>query len=96
MREFFPDTFRTSYRQKARWRLGIAFQGWGSMGWRGSLATKYFLFRDRKGIVTSIVAVLAYGGAAPFLIFLAAEKLASISSPACMAGSRGSCPCPGW
>lgn len=75
VREFFPDTFRTSYRQKARWGLGIAFQGWGSMGWRGSLATKYFLFRDRKGIVTSIVAVLAYVVAAHFLIFLAAEKL---------------------
>lgn len=75
VREFFPDTFRTSYRQKARWALGIAFQGWRLMGWRGNLATKYFLFRDRKGIVTSIVAVLAYVVAAHFLICLAAEKL---------------------
>ncbi len=75
VREFFPDTFRTSYRQKARWALGIAFQGWRSMGWRGNWATKYFLFRDRKGIVTSLVAVMAYVVAAHFLIFMGAEKL---------------------
>ncbi|WP_084704733.1 glycosyl transferase family protein [Beijerinckia mobilis] len=60
VREFFPDTFRTSYRQKARWTLGISFQGWREIGWRGSLATKYFLYRDRKGLVTSLVVVLAY------------------------------------
>ncbi|MFG1345081.1 glycosyl transferase family protein [Xanthobacter autotrophicus DSM 431] len=75
VREFFPDTFRTSYRQKARWTLGIAFQGWRHSGWEGNWATKYFLFRDRKGIVTSIVAVLAYVVAAHFLLIYGAEKL---------------------
>lgn len=75
VREFFPDTFRTSYRQKARWSLGISFQGWSQIGWRGSLAAKYFLFRDRKGIITSIVAVLAYVVAAHFLIIYAASSL---------------------
>lgn len=75
VREFFPDTFRTSYRQKARWALGIAFQGWKELGWRGTLAAKYFLFRDRKGVVTSVVAVLAYVVAAHFLLILAAESL---------------------
>ena len=46
VREYFPDTFRTAYRQKARWTLGIGLQGWSQVGWEGSLATKYLLFRD--------------------------------------------------
>ncbi|MCQ9425571.1 glycosyl transferase family protein [Pseudomonas sp. LJDD11] len=60
VREFFPDTFRTAFRQKARWTLGIGLQGWEQMGWSGSLANRYLLFRDRKGIVTSFVSILAY------------------------------------
>ena len=50
VREYFPSTFKTAYRQKARWTLGICFQGWQQVGWSGSLATKYLLFRDRKGV----------------------------------------------
>ncbi|KFF85218.1 glycosyl transferase family protein [Pseudomonas syringae] len=60
VREFFPDTFRTAFRQKARWTLGIGLQGWEQMGWTGSLANRYLLFRDRKGVVTSFVSILAY------------------------------------
>ncbi|MGR7994907.1 glycosyl transferase family protein [Xanthobacter sp. ZOL 2024] len=78
VREFFPDTFRTSYRQKARWALGIAFQGWQYMGWRGSLANKYFLLRDRKGVVTSIVTVLAYVLAVLFLVIYFGSELGFI------------------
>ena len=60
VREFFPDTFRTAFRQKARWTLGIGLQGWEQMGWSGSLANRYLLFRDRKGIVTAFVSIIAY------------------------------------
>lgn len=60
VREYFPDNFRASYRQKARWVLGIGLQSWETLGWRGSLATKYLLARDRKGIVTSFVSIIAY------------------------------------
>lgn len=60
VREFFPDTFRTAFRQKARWTLGIGLQGWEQMGWNGSLANRYLLFRDRKGIVTAFVSIIAY------------------------------------
>ena len=60
VREFFPDTFRTAFRQKARWTLGIGLQGWEQIGWSGSLADRYLLFRDRKGIVTSFISILAY------------------------------------
>jgi len=28
IREYFPNTFHTAYRQKARWTLGIGLQGW--------------------------------------------------------------------
>lgn len=59
-RELFPGTFRTAYRQRARWIIGIAFQGARRLGWKGSLATKYMYLRDRKGTVTSLVTILAY------------------------------------
>lgn len=60
VREYFPDTIRTAYRQKARWTLGIGLQGWQQIGWTGSLPNRYLLFRDRKGIITSFVSILAY------------------------------------
>ncbi|WP_026096738.1 glycosyl transferase family protein [Ideonella sp. B508-1] len=75
VREFFPDTFRTAYRQKARWTLGIGFQGWALVGWRGSLATKYLLYRDRKGLITSFVAILAYALALNLTLFLLANAV---------------------
>lgn len=59
-REFFPEDFRAAYRQRARWLLGIAFQGWTQHGWDGSLGTRYFFMRDRKGLITAPGAVLAY------------------------------------
>ncbi|WP_374309479.1 glycosyl transferase family protein [Methylocella sp.] len=74
VREFFPDTFRTAYRQKARWTLGIAFQGWRQLGWRGSLADRYFLYRDRKGTVAFLVIGAAYVLTAQILfLFFSAE-----------------------
>jgi adsorption protein B len=60
VREFFPDTVRTAYRQRARWTLGIAMQGWKQNGWSGSIKDRYLLFRDRKGIVTTFFGILAY------------------------------------
>jgi len=59
-REFFPRELRASYRQRARWQLGIVFQGSATHGWVGSLGTKYFLLRDRKGMATSFIVMLAY------------------------------------
>jgi adsorption protein B len=75
VREYFPDTFRTAYRQKARWTLGIGLQGWKLTGWGGSLATKYLLFRDRKGLLTSFIAIIAYLLLANFMAFYAADSL---------------------
>jgi adsorption protein B len=59
-RELFPSTFKAAYRQRARWVIGIAFQGTQRFGWRGPLAAKYMYLRDRKGAVTSLVSIMAY------------------------------------
>lgn len=75
VREYFPDTFRTAYRQKARWTLGISLQGWQQVGWGGSLATKYLLFRDRKGLVTSFISILAYLLLFHFMLFYLLDRL---------------------
>ena len=75
VREFFPDTLRTAYRQRARWTLGIGLQGWRQTGFSGSLANRYLLLRDRKGTVTAIVGMLAYLLVAQFLLFALADAL---------------------
>ncbi len=60
IREYFPCSFRTAVRQKSRWVLGIALQGWSNLGWRGGFWTRYMYLRDRKTLVTSLVNVLGY------------------------------------
>ncbi|WP_165190253.1 glycosyl transferase family protein [Paraburkholderia dioscoreae] len=75
VREFFPDTLRTAYRQRARWALGIGLQGWQQTGWSGSFANRYLLFRDRKGIVTAFVGMMAYALVLQFLAFMVADAL---------------------
>lgn len=69
VREFFPDTFRQAYRQKARWVLGIGLQSWEQIAWQGSLASRYLLLRDRKSTVTALVNVLAYVLVLQFMVF---------------------------
>ena len=70
VREYFPDNFRAAYRQKARWVLGIGFQGWEQIKWRGqSLAARYLLLHDRKGVVTAFISILAYLLVLQFILF---------------------------
>lgn len=59
-REFFPSTLQASVRQRARWMIGIVFQGMSELGWRGSAGTRYFLARDRKSIITGPTVILGY------------------------------------
>lgn len=59
VREFFPDTIATSVRQKARWIIGIVFQGYVTHRWTKSWTLNYFLWRDRKGILTNFVSFAA-------------------------------------
>lgn len=70
VREYFPDNFRAAYRQKARWVLGIGLQSWEQIKWQGrSLAARYLLLHDRKGVVTSFVSILAYILVLHFIVF---------------------------
>ncbi len=62
-RAYFPGTIAEAVRQKSRWLTGIALSGWDRLGWDGSLATRWMLARDRKGLFTAAVAVLAYAAA---------------------------------
>ncbi len=74
-REFFPNTVSTVVRQKSRWLIGIAFQGWRNQKWHGNLAMRYALYRDRKGIFTSQLSVAAYFVLLNVLIIWAIEWL---------------------
>ncbi len=58
-REYFPNSFMSAVRQKSRWILGISLQGW-SAGWTRSWGTNYFLYRDRKALVTNLAVVIGY------------------------------------
>lgn len=59
-REFFPSNFAAAVRQRARWLIGIVFQGTSQLGWKGGLGTRYFLARDRKSIVTNLIVIVGY------------------------------------
>lgn len=59
VREYFPDTFSTAVRQKSRWIIGIVYQGFRTHRWTGSPVMNYFLWRDRKGVITNFTSFLA-------------------------------------
>lgn len=58
--EAFPRRFWPSVRQKTRWILGIALQGWDHLGWRASWSGRYMFLRDRKVLVNSVAILLGY------------------------------------
>lgn len=59
-RACFPDTLDASVRQKSRWLTGIALAGWDRWGWRGTIAEKWMLLRDRRSIIAAIILLAAY------------------------------------
>ncbi|SNY49018.1 adsorption protein B [Arsukibacterium tuosuense] len=59
VREYFPETFQTAVRQKSRWIIGIVFQGIKVHKWSKDWKLNYFLWRDRKGVVSYFVSFLA-------------------------------------
>jgi adsorption protein B len=59
-REFFPDLFWASVRQKTRWVIGIELQGWKKFGWEGDWRVRYLWFRDRKALFTQQFMALGY------------------------------------
>jgi bacteriophage N4 adsorption protein B len=60
LRSDFPSNFWSAVRQKTRWVLGIALQGWQDLGWRGTLPQVYMLWRDRKPLVGNLANLAGY------------------------------------
>ncbi|HEY7299115.1 MAG TPA: glycosyl transferase family protein [Xanthobacteraceae bacterium] len=54
-REFFPQGFWASVKQKTRWVFGINFEAMHKLGWKADLWDSYFFIRDRKGMLTSFL-----------------------------------------
>jgi adsorption protein B len=54
-REYFPQSLRAAIRQRSRWVAGIALQGWQRHGWRAAWRQRYWLWRDRKGLVGNLL-----------------------------------------
>lgn len=59
-RAFFPHRFGTVVRQKSRWVLGIALQGWDRVGWSGGASEFWMRARDRRGPMTALVLLVGY------------------------------------
>ncbi|MCX7833371.1 MAG: glycosyltransferase [Ignavibacteria bacterium] len=59
---YFPNSFWGSIKQRSRWIAGINLQNWKIHKWKGSWLTKYFLMRDRKGIISSFILLFSYLG----------------------------------
>lgn len=58
--EYFPADLEAAVRQKSRWLIGIALAGWDRLGWHGDWTTCWMLLRDRKGLFTAGLGLLAY------------------------------------
>ncbi len=59
VREYFPNTLEAAIRQKARWIIGIVYQGFKTHRWTHDGILNYFLRRDRKGGVSNFVSFMA-------------------------------------
>jgi adsorption protein B len=47
-------------RQKSRWVLGIALQGWDRIGWAGGVLESWMRARDRRGPLAALVLLTGY------------------------------------
>ncbi len=59
-REHFPSRFRSAWRQRARWLLGIVLVGNDEIKWKGTPGTRFFLLRDRKGMIAIPAVMIGY------------------------------------
>jgi adsorption protein B len=59
-RAIFPNRFDHVVRQKSRWVLGIALQGWDRIGWSGGLLEGWMRARDRRGPLAALVLLTGY------------------------------------
>ncbi|WP_395027491.1 glycosyl transferase family protein [Comamonas odontotermitis] len=75
VREFFPNTVGAAVRQKSRWITGIVIQGYRTLGWTPGAAMNYFLWRDRKGVITNFASFLGSLLAVQLLAIWAYQQL---------------------
>jgi bacteriophage N4 adsorption protein B len=68
VREYFPQSLSYAVRQKSRWIIGIVYQGFKTHRWASSGTLNYFLWRDRKGVITNFTSFLALLLAAQLLV----------------------------
>jgi len=59
-RSLFPGELVAAVRQKTRWIHGIAFQGWGRLGWAQRPVDVWMALRDRRGPLSALVLAAAY------------------------------------
>jgi adsorption protein B len=76
-REHFPATFSAAVRQKSRWLTGISLAGWDRVGWRGGLANRWMLLRDRKAPLMALLSLAAY----LIALLLGVDGLLRMASP---------------
>ncbi len=55
-REYFPHSFGAAVRQRTRWMIGNCLQAWERFGW--PQRQRYWLWRDRKGLLNHPLALL--------------------------------------
>jgi adsorption protein B len=58
-REYFPQSWGAALRQRTRWVMGIALQGWQRNGWGRSRGELYWMWRDRKGLIANPLGLAA-------------------------------------
>jgi len=57
--EYFPKDVWASVKQRTRWTYGIGFEGAKRLGWFGSAWNRFFLYRDRKGVITNFLPLIS-------------------------------------
>lgn len=60
-RAYFPATLEAVVKQKTRWVHGIALQGWDRIEWTRRPSEIWMRLRDRRGPITALVLLIAYG-----------------------------------
>jgi adsorption protein B len=58
-REYFPQSWGAALRQRTRWVMGIALQGWQRNGWGRNRGEIYWMWRDRKGLIANPLGLAA-------------------------------------
>jgi adsorption protein B len=58
-REYFPQSWGAALRQRTRWVMGIALQGWQRNGWGHNRGEVYWMWRDRKGLIANPLGLAA-------------------------------------